>query len=126
MTCLVDHESDDDNDESDLDHDECIDSDRDSDKYCKEHQALDLNTVNLSQHKSFPLCHHALEDKKKKTDQQMKDFIYEMTLEDIMRCSCSMSNTSTGCKVNNGNCISRVRLCDVDKLRKEFWGSYLS
>ena len=38
MTCLVDHESDDDNDESDLDHDECIDSDRDSDDYCEEHK----------------------------------------------------------------------------------------
>ena len=80
MTCLVDHESDDDNDESDLDHDECIDSDRDSDDNCEEHQALDFNTVDLSQHTSCPLCHHALENKKKKTDQQMKDFIYEMTI----------------------------------------------
>jgi len=60
---------------------------------------------------------------KKKTDQQTKDYIYEMTLEDIMRCSCSLSNSSPGCKENNGNCIARVRFGDVDNLRKEFWGS---
>ena len=85
--------------------------------YSPHSSILDLNKVNLSQETHCPLCHNSLDNNtKKKSDQQTKDFIYEMTLEDVLSCSC-------GCKDNDGNCIAQARYGDVGKLRKEFWGS---
>lgn len=127
IATLNDYESDDDDyNESDNDDDSSEDDGDEDGSYSggQKLSTIDKSTVDLSQHSSCPLCNHTLDKKnRKKTDQQTKDYIYEMTLEDIMRCSCRISNSSVGCKENDGNCIARARFGDVDNLRKEFWGS---
>ena len=53
---------------------------------------------------------------RKKTDQQMKDFIHEMLFEDIRLLKC-------GCKEFQGKCTGMARIEHVGELRDAFWGS---
>ena len=57
-------------------------------------RGADFSKVNLKQLANCPLCNHTLEKTSKKSDQQTKDYIHEMTLDDIMRSTCHNSNSS--------------------------------
>lgn len=104
-----DYESDDDDyNESDNDDDSSEDDGDEDGSYSggQKLSTIDKSTVDLSQHSSCPLCNHTLDKKnRKKTDQQTKDYIYEMTLEDIMRCSCRIFTSIKRINYYSGNII---------------------
>jgi hypothetical protein len=83
-------------------------------------RGADFSKVNLKQLAYCPLCNHTLDKTTKKSDQQTKDYIHEMTLDDIMRSTCHNSNSSVRCMENDGNCVANVTVGDVYALRNSF------
>jgi hypothetical protein len=57
-------------------------------------------------------------EKKRKSDNEMKDFIYGMLFEDIRNLKCN-------CKQFNGQCIGLAGIEAVGKLRDKLWGNRL-
>ena len=122
--------------EDDLTANDDDDDDPDWDRYCAIDDSVfsefsgngylsTLSSKSLRNAGCCSACHQTLptqfcqpSSRYRKTEHQMKEFIYKMTIVDMERMGCDKSS----CKINRGNCVGLARIRDVNELREAFWG----
>jgi len=132
-----DLENDEEEQEDDLTAEDDDDDDPDWDRYCTTENSnfsefsgngylSTKSSMSLRNHECCSACHQTLpvqfcqtSSSYRKTEQQMKEFIYKMTLVDMEQMGCDKSS----CRINGGKCVGLARIQDVNKLRKDFWGA---